>query len=121
MRRTAAALIHDQSLITEDYLAQRMQVIGNAEYQQYFDAMFAGDLRDYLRATTLSPAQLAAVQAPVLMIHGRQDLAFPAEHTSLQLAPQLASCDVMLLDRCSHSVALEHPDKLVALCALHYS
>jgi len=121
MRRTAAALIYDRALITEEYLAQRMRIIGSDEYRRYFDTMFGGDLRAYLRATTLSADQLGAVQAPVLMIHGRQDLAFPAEQTTLVLAPRLSNCDIVLLDRCSHSVALEHSDKLVGLCALHYS
>ncbi len=47
------------------------------------------------------------------MLHGRNDVAFPAA-ISLALAEQLPQADVMLIARCSHSVAMEHPDKLLS-------
>ena len=43
------------------------------------------------------------------MLHGRDDVAFPPEVT-LKLAAKLPQADVCLLARCSHSVAMEHPD-----------
>jgi 2-hydroxymuconate-semialdehyde hydrolase len=61
----------------------------------------------------LSKETLAAVSCPVLMLHGREDRGFPVEST-LSLARQLPRADVLLLSRCSHSVAFERSEAFLA-------
>jgi 2-hydroxymuconate-semialdehyde hydrolase len=63
--------------------------------------------------TLLTPAELARITIPVTMLHGRNDLAFPPTIT-LQLAEQLPQANVLLLSKCSHSVALEQSGQLLA-------
>ena len=48
------------------------------------------------------------------MMHGRDDRPFPAEPLTLTLAKSIPQADVILLGRCSHSIAFEHPGKLIA-------
>jgi pimeloyl-ACP methyl ester carboxylesterase len=67
----------------------------------------------------LAPETLRAVRCPVLLIHGREDLAFPAS-TTLALAQQLPLADVALLAGCSHSVAFERTSTFVALVEDHF-
>ena len=114
MTAAARVLIHDPKWIDDAYLNARMAVIGDAGYRSYFDTMFAGPFDRYIRAAMLSGAELAAISADVVMLHGRNDLAFPSSECSELLAPKIANADLHLLSNCSHSIALERSDSLLA-------
>jgi 2-hydroxymuconate-semialdehyde hydrolase len=66
-----------------------------------------------MAATLLTPDELASITVPVTMLHGRDDVAFPPGIT-LTLAESLPQANVVLLSRCSHSVALEHSAQVLA-------
>jgi 2-hydroxymuconate-semialdehyde hydrolase len=118
LRATAEMLIHDHSHITEAYIDNRVQTLfEDAAYGAYFSAMFAGDHARFAAAATLSTAELARIKTPVTMLHGREDTAFPPAIT-LALAQSLPQADVTLLAHCSHSIALEFPQKLLAAASL---
>ncbi len=112
LRTAVEGLVYDATAIDDAYLAAREPVVFAPGYADYFDAMFGGDQRRYIEAAVLSDATLAKVRCPVLMLHGRNDIAFPPEST-LDLGARLQA-DVVLLARCSHSVAFEHSDKFLA-------
>jgi 2-hydroxymuconate-semialdehyde hydrolase len=112
LRAALGGLIHDRSLIDDAYLAAREPIVFAPGYAEYFDKMFEGDQRRYVRAALLSDATLQAVNCPVLMLHGRDDTAFPTEST-LRIAARLPQADVLLLSRCSHSVAFERSDSFL--------
>ncbi|MGE4056427.1 MAG: alpha/beta fold hydrolase [Vicinamibacterales bacterium] len=105
-------LVFDRRLITEDYLRAREAVIFANGYADYFDTMFQGDPQQYVEAAVLEPGLLAALRTKVLLLHGRDDLAFPAE-TSLRLAGLIPEADAVLLGRCSHSIAFEQTAKFL--------
>lgn len=109
-----SGLIYDASGIDEDYLQGREKVIYAEGYADYFDTMFGGDQQQYIDAALLSEETLKRVSQPVLMLHGRNDDAFPASCT-IEIAKRLANADVMLLDKCSHSVAVERTSTFLAL------
>lgn len=109
LRTAVNGLVYDTALIDDAYLAAREPVVFAPCYAEYFDAMFEGDQRRYVRAAVLSDATLQSVTCPVLMLHGRDDKAFPAEST-LQIAKRLPQADVVLLSCCSHSVAFERTE-----------
>lgn len=113
---TAEILIHDRRHISAAYLDNRVKTLfGDAAYRDYFSTMFAGDKQRYVDETVLSAAELARVTVPMAMLHGREDSAFPPSGT-LALAAALRQADVTLIANCSHSIALEFPDKLLAAC-----
>ncbi|MDB5991149.1 MAG: Alpha/beta hydrolase [Herbaspirillum sp.] len=109
-----SGLIHDKSVIDETYLQAREPVIFAPGYAQYFDQMFGGDPAGYIAAATLDDQEIACIKQPVLLLHGREDSAFPAS-TSIALAEQLAQGELVLLRNCSHSVAFERSDTFLAL------
>lgn len=109
-----SGLIHDTSGIDEAYLQAREQVIFAPGYADYFDEMFEGDQQKYIDAAVLSEATLARVLCPVLMLHGRNDGAFPPS-CSEHIAAQLPRADLMFLSECSHSVAVERTSTFLAL------
>lgn len=114
--RTLSGIIHDASVIDDAYLAAREPVVFAPGYADYFDTMFQGDHQRYVNAAVLSSDTLARVRCPVLMLHGRDDIAFPPSN-SLDLAAQLPQADVALLGQCSHSVAFERPGTFLALAS----
>lgn len=115
LRRTGRVLVHDASLIDDAYVEGRRQVLfGDPGYRAYFSAMFAGDKQAFVDAAVLPPDEIARIGQPVLLIHGRDDQPTPPQ-SSIDLAERLPNADLVLLDNCGHSVALEHPAKLVGL------
>lgn len=112
LRQAVEGLIHDVSAIDDAYLAAREPVVFAPGYADYFDTMFGGDQRRYIDAAVLTEATLAKVRCPVLMLHGKDDTAFPPQST-LDIGARLQA-DVVLLARCSHSVAFEHSAKFLA-------
>jgi 2-hydroxymuconate-semialdehyde hydrolase len=119
LRRAAEGLIYDESLIDEAYLKNREAVLFSGDYESYFGEMFGGDKLRFIDDTILSSSELGAIKADVLMIHGREDVGFPPELT-LMLSKSLPAASVVLLGKCSHSVAFEHPRKFVALARMHF-
>ncbi len=111
----ARSTIHDQRHVTAEWLAGRRKILfDDKTYASYFSKMFEGDRQLYAAQTYLSDHEIAAVDCPVTMIHGREDRPFPAE-VSIELARKLRHADLYLLAECSHSVALEFPEKLLAI------
>jgi 2-hydroxymuconate-semialdehyde hydrolase len=111
--KAGKTLVFDQGLITEAYLVGREKILRAGDYETYYKAMFAGDKQKYLDAVLISTDDLEAISQDVLMLHGIDDLPVPIEST-YQLARQIPRADVLALARCGHSVALEHPQKLVS-------
>jgi len=115
LRRAAEGLIHDKSLIDEAYLSGREAVLFSGDYEAYFGKMFEGERLRYIDQALLGAEELAGVKCEVLMVHGRDDKGFPAEPLTLTLSRSMPHADLVLLGRCSHSVAFEHPAKFLAL------
>jgi len=120
LRRAAEGLIYDKSLIDEAYLANREKVLFSGDYETYFSQMFGGDKNAFVDQAVLDPAELRRIACDVLMIHGREDKAFPAELLTVAISRQIPQADVVLLGQCSHSVAFEHPEKLVTLARMFF-
>jgi 2-hydroxymuconate-semialdehyde hydrolase len=118
LRRAAESLVYDRSVITDAYLDGRMQVLHSGDYAGYFRAMFAGDKQAYIDQAVLDPDTLRRVQSDVLMVHGRNDLPFPFEQTTLAVARSLPRADVVALAKCGHSPALERPQELIGLAQM---
>lgn len=113
LRQVAGYLVHDKSLIDDAYIAAREKVLyGDPSYGAYFTSMFGAAKETYAQAALVGQAELAKIACPVTMMHGRNDEAFPASIT-LDLARHIPQADVILLAACSHSIALEHTDRLL--------
>lgn len=118
LRETAEHLVYDKSVIDDVYLDARVKILhDDPGYGPYFSAMFAGDRQAFADRAVLPDDLLARVTCPVTMLHGRNDEAFPASIT-LALAEKLPQATVGLLSHCSHSVAMEHPEALLAAAQL---
>lgn len=117
LRQSVEATVWNKSLIDDAELDYRMRILTQPGYREYYESMFDGEKQEYIDRSAASAEELARIRVPVLMMHGRQDVSFPPEHTCLVLARSIAA-DVWLIQDCAHSVALEYPGKFLAGASL---
>lgn len=113
LKATLSGLMFDKSGITDELLDLRMGILHDGVYGPYFSRMFEGNKQSFIDQATLTEAELAMVRCPLLMIHGRNDLMFPAAPLTLALAEKIPQADVLLLAECAHLPATEHPKRVV--------
>lgn len=106
-RDMLSRLFLDQALVTDAAVDARAAAMrkGAAAYASLFPpprARWADDL-------TLPARTLAAVRAPVLLVHGAEDRVTPLATAALPLLDHLPDVRLHVFGRCGHVPALEHP------------
>ncbi len=106
-------LFHDESWVTEQAVDTRAAAMeaGASSFATIFPpprARWAEDL-------TFSTAQLAAIQAPVLLVHGAEDRVTPLETSALPLLTRLADVTMDVFGGCGHVPAVERADGFLHL------
>ncbi len=118
LRKTAEMLLYDHSYITDAYMQNRVKTLfEDKAYEAYFSEMFSRPAEATMEDTLLKPEELARITIPVTLLHGRNDIAFPPSVT-LALAETLPQANVVLLAKCSHSIALEQSAQLLSQLSL---
>jgi 2-hydroxymuconate-semialdehyde hydrolase len=107
------SLIHDADAIPDAVLQDRWRILSADDYADYFDGIF-DDKQRLADTWVIGADEIAAIKVPYTLVHGRDDLACPPAETSLRLAEQMPHADVVLLARCAHAPAMEHPAKVAA-------
>ena len=118
LRAAVECLVYDKSVVTDALLDSRMEILHDGVYGPYFKSMFAGDKQQYVDAAVLPAESLNKLACDVVMMHGRNDNPFPYAENSLALSAAIPHADVILVGRCGHSPALEHPEKLLSAAKL---
>lgn len=114
LRKAVECLVFDSSMVTDDVLDSRMNILHDGVYGPYFESMFEGDKQQYVDAAILPSETLEKIKCEIVMMHGRNDLPFPFAENSLALSNSLPTADIVLVAECGHSPALEHPKKLLS-------
>jgi 2-hydroxymuconate-semialdehyde hydrolase len=107
LARAMSRMVGDPAAVTEAMIDDRWTLVSSGDYAAYFAEMFAAPRQRYLDAAVLSEAELSAIRADVVMLHGRDDQPCPPELTTLALARRLPRADVVLLGRCGHNLPRE--------------
>jgi len=107
-------MVDDPAAVTDTMIDDRLKYLSSGDYGNYFAQMFEAPRQRHLDAGILSDAEISAVKARVLMLHGRNDQPCPAEQTTLALAAKLSAADVRLLGRCGHNLPRERPADYIA-------
>jgi 2-hydroxy-6-oxonona-2,4-dienedioate hydrolase len=106
MRALCRIMAYDQSFASEELVAQRFEAC--AARPDHI-ANFAAGLGRPRRGETTT-ADLAAITAPSMIIHGRDDRVVHFE-ASLRLVSTIEDSRLVLLNRCGHWAQLEHADE----------
>lgn len=107
LRAAMLEMVHDPAALTDAMIEDRHRLLASGDYAAYFARMFEAPRQRYLDAAVLSDAELAAIEARVVMLHGRDDRPCPPAETTLAIARRLPNADVHLLGRCGHNLPRE--------------
>jgi 2-hydroxy-6-oxo-octa-2,4-dienoate hydrolase len=107
LRAVLANFPYDPELITEELIDARLSAAGRPGAQDALQALVPAPQADGPTVVHgLPEAQLAAVSAPTLILHGRDDRVVPFE-LGLRLLNGIADSELHAFGKCGHWVQLE--------------
>jgi 2-hydroxymuconate-semialdehyde hydrolase len=120
LRECLRSLIFDERIVSDAILGERWAILSSGNYGSYFARMFSGDKQRLMDSWVIPDETLRAIEVPVTLVHGRNDLPCPPESTSLRLAKQIRRSNVILLSECGHAPSMEQPKKVMAAVELAF-
>jgi pimeloyl-ACP methyl ester carboxylesterase len=115
MRQVIALFAHNRDLVTDDLVELRYRASLSPPVQDSWEAMFPEPRQRWLDDLALSGAELAAIGAPVLMVHGRDDRVVPWRNFSAQLVDLLGDARLHVLSGCGHWTMIERTADFLAV------
>lgn len=115
LRTQVERTVSDPRFIDDAEIELRWKTLTRPGYRDYFAKMYPEGRQYYLDITSLTDDELEAIKCPVVLMHGANDISFGPEKTTLPLARKIERADVVILNRCGHSIALEHPEKFIGV------
>jgi pimeloyl-ACP methyl ester carboxylesterase len=115
MRQVIALFAHNRDLVTDDLVELRYRASLSPPVQDSWEAMFPEPRQRWLDDLALSGAELAAIGAPVLMVHGRDDRVVPWRSSSAQLLDLLGDARLHVLSGCGHWTMIERTADFLAV------
>jgi 2-hydroxymuconate-semialdehyde hydrolase len=115
MRQVIGLFAHDRTLVTEELVEMRYQASVNPPVRDSWAAMFPEPRQRWVDDLALSGAELGAVSAPVLMVHGRDDRVVPWRSSSGQLVDLLPDSQLHVLSGCGHWTMIERTGDFLAV------
>jgi 2-hydroxymuconate-semialdehyde hydrolase len=107
MREVIGLFAYNRELITDDLVEMRYQASLDPAVAESWAAMFPEPRQRWVDDLALSGAELSAVEAPVLMVHGRDDRVVPWRESSGQLLDLLPDSRLHVLSGCGHWTMIE--------------
>jgi 2-hydroxymuconate-semialdehyde hydrolase len=115
MREVIGLFAHDRRLITDELVEMRYQASLSPQVRDSWQAMFPAPRQRWVDDLALPSAELAAIDVPVLMIHGRDDQVVPWQVSSAQLLDLLPDSRLQVLSGCGHWTMIERTADFLAV------
>jgi pimeloyl-ACP methyl ester carboxylesterase len=115
MRQVIALFAHNRDLVTHELVELRYRASLSPPVRDSWEAMFPEPRQRWLDDLALSGAELAAIRAPVLMVHGRDDRVVPWRNSSAQLVDLLGDARLHVLSGCGHWTMIERTADFLAV------
>ncbi len=115
MREVIGLFAHDRGLITDELIELRYQASLSPAVRDSWAAMFPEPRQRWVDDLALSGAELAAISAPVLLVHGRDDRVVPWRVSSAQLVDLLPDSRLHVLSGCGHWTMIEKTADFLAV------
>lgn len=107
MRELMRLFAYNHDLVTEELIRLRFEASAVPDVQERYAQAFAAPRQRHLDAMALSETELAQIDVPTLLVHGRDDRIIPLEATSLRLLEILPTADLVVFSRCGHWTQIE--------------
>lgn len=105
-RRVIGLFAYNPELITDDLVAMRYQASLAPKARASWEAMFPEPRQRWVDDLALAGAELAAIEQPVLLIHGRDDKVVPWG-SSAALLELLPHSTMHIIGQCGHWTMIE--------------
>jgi 2-hydroxymuconate-semialdehyde hydrolase len=115
MRHIIGLFAHNRRLITDDLVEMRYQASLNPSVRDSWAAMFPAPRQRWVDDLALSGAELASIQAPALLVHGRDDRVVPWRPSSGQLIDLLPDSRLHVMSNCGHWTMIEKTADFLAV------
>jgi 2-hydroxymuconate-semialdehyde hydrolase len=115
MRQVIGLFAHDRALISDELVEMRYQASLDPPVRNSWAAMFPEPRQRWVDDLALSGTELAAIRAPVLMVHGRDDRVVPWRSSSAQLVDLLPDSRLHVLSGCGHWTMIERTADFLAV------
>jgi 2-hydroxymuconate-semialdehyde hydrolase len=115
MRQLIGLFADNRDLITDELVNMRYQASLDVPVRDSWAAMFPEPRQRWVDDLALSGAELAAISAPVLMVHGRDDRVVPWRVSSAQLVDLLPDSRLHILSGCGHWTMIEKTADFLAV------
>lgn len=106
---------YNPALATDDLVRLRHEASIAPGVQEAFAAMFPPPLQQYIEDLTIPDELIRQVQAPTLLVHGREDRVVPLAQTSWRLLQLLPRAELHVFGQCGHWTQVEHAAAFNAL------
>jgi 2-hydroxymuconate-semialdehyde hydrolase len=114
MKNLIKTFSYDQSnAANSDLVEMRYQASIQEGFQEAFSSMFPAPRQRHLDAMALSEDELRNIQAPVLLIHGREDKVIPLAETSWKIAQLIPNAQLHVFPHCGHWVQIEKTEQFI--------
>jgi 2-hydroxymuconate-semialdehyde hydrolase len=115
MREVIGLFAHDRRLITDELIELRYQASLDPKVSASWQAMFPEPRQRWADDLALTGTELTSIQAPVLLIHGRDDRVVPWRVSSAQLIDLLPDARMHILSGCGHWTMIEKTAEFLAV------
>lgn len=114
MRAVLDTFAHDRALISDDLARMRYEasIVDGAD--QRFARMFPAPRQRWIDAMASADEEIAAIAAPTLLVHGRDDRVIPLA-TSLRLLELIPDAQLHAFGQCGHWTQIERADEFSRL------
>jgi 2-hydroxymuconate-semialdehyde hydrolase len=115
MRQVIGLFAHNRGLITDELVELRYQASLHPPVRDSWAAMFPEPRQRWVDDLALSGSELAAIEVPVLLVHGRDDRVVPWRESSAQLLDLLPDARLHVLAGCGHWTMIEKTAEFLAV------
>ena len=114
MRDLMETFAFDAGLVTDVVVESRYQASIRPGAQEAFSRLFPKPRQERLNALCTPEEELAKLQQPTLVAHGREDIVVPLD-TSLQYAKIIPNAELHVFPHCGHWTQIEKKDRFLEI------
>lgn len=114
MRKMLDLFAYDRSLVSDELAQLRYEASLRPGVQDAYASMFPAPRQRWIDALASDPDDIARIQAPALIMHGREDRILPYSN-STTLFELIPNAQLHLFGKCGHWTQIEHARRFNAL------
>jgi 2-hydroxymuconate-semialdehyde hydrolase len=114
MKQLLGIFAFDKGLVSDDLAELRYRASARPGVMESFSAMFPAPRQQWIDAMASEESDIAAITAPTLVVHGRDDRVIPVENAR-RLFELIPDAELHLFRNCGHWTQIEKRDRFNAL------